>query len=548
MNLFKRTMACVLATVLLIITLSACRVADDDFRPKSYEAAKEDVRTIAASINPKKIPVEIDPNDQFDVDLTHDTVSLPNLSAFPFVVNPMTASYIAVYSTDPVIIKAANDFNSAGLIVDGEPVSVGVRAIDSALGVNLIIADRFAPDVFVPRSELYGGILSFRSKQCELLIDTTTRGVSGVVVSNKTGVTTFSDLIRRVHAGELFIGYVDPLQDPDGMNFIFSALYEFDSAQPLGESATEGLRQLLNSVRLTANDGAQLKRSFLSNHLDGYVLNYDTFKGASEYSSGYTFISFGLPQNNPVYAVGNLSPIKRRAAELFAEFCKNAGDMAATDPVVADYSSSIGIALSSAVAGRLTNAYRSVKGGSSHTAAVFVVDISGSMEGKALRRVKSGMLALTNQIDPRNSIGIVLYDHNVFIPLPIAPFDDLQQSFYSNAVSKMATNGGNTATYDAVAVGLNMLLEYQAEKPDTKLMLFLLTDGNRNTGIVTEKVINEIIGGLKIPVYPIGYEPEKGGLNAEPLVRMSIINEALYLDAGSDDIDYKLASLLGAHA
>ena len=552
MKCIKRIAAVTLTAAILLLAISSCRPSvtgggsstqGSSGRTMSYNDAKSELAVLAANVKPSTLPVRLDPNEMFDLDLTYETHSLPDISEYPFVVNPLTPSYITVYSANPDIIKAANDFNNGAVMLGGEQVSVGVRAVDSALGTNFILSGKYTPDLLIPASEIFGEMLSYRSIPIRQIAGTTVRGISGVVVLEKSEAEDFSDLVQKVHSGELSIGYVNPLQDPDGLNFILSVLYEFDPSQPMGETAVEGLRQLQNNITLIANDSSQLKNSFLRGILDGYVLDYSAYKNTPEYATGHKFIPFGVVQSNPIYAIGELTPIKTQIAEAFSEACVSAGASSA-DSVIASYASSI--TANSVIAGGLHGIYRSVRGGSSNITAVFVADISGSMSGTPLLRLKTGLRGAINSIDPNNNIGLVTFADNVNIAVPIAPFDGKQQSYFSNAISNM-TDGGRTAMYDALAVALQMMLDHQDENPDTKLVLFVLTDGDSNVGLDFARM-SPIISALKIPIYTIGYESETNSLNTDILERLAELNEAGYIDAGADNITYILSSLLSSQA
>jgi Ca-activated chloride channel family protein len=166
------------------------------------------------------------------------------------------------------------------------------------------------------------------------------------------------------------------------------------------------------------------------------------------------------------------------------------------------------------------------------------------MSGTPLLRLKTGLRGAINAIDPNNNIGLVTFADNVEIALPIAPFDGKQQSYFSNAISNM-TDGGRTAMYDALAVALQMMLVHQDKNPDTKLVLFVLTDGDSNTGLDFRRM-SPIIAGLKIPIYTIGYEYETNVLNTDILEQLAALNEASFINAGTDNITYILSSLLSS--
>ena len=537
MHIFVKTTVLVLTTVML---LAMCSCSG---RTLTYEKAQQELTESVATIKANTLPVKLDPNEKFDPDQSAEKQALPDLSEYPYVVNPTTPIFITTYSENPQVIQAANNFNSAGIVVDGQQVSVGVRSVGSALATNFILANKYTPDVLIPASRLYGDILSYNGARITQVADATVRSLSGIVVPNSIGVNDFSGLVRRVHSGDLSIGYVDPLQNPDGLNFVLSVLCEFDSSQPISEAAIEGLKELQNNVTCIATDGAQLKVSFLRGFLDGYVLDYGTFKSAAEYTTGHKFIPFGIPQDNPAYAIGDPTPLKMQTIQEFVRYCGLAEGT--KDSIVTNYSSNI--VSTSALAGALRGIYRSVRGGgSSGTAAVFVADISGSMAGTPLRKLKTGLRGSINAIDPSSSVGLVTFETQVNIALPIAPFDGRQQSYFSNAITNMA-EGSNTAMYNAIAVALEMLLEYEKENPGTRLILFVLTDGDSNVGYNFNKM-RPIIAALQIPIYTIGYESERNGLKTGTLENLSLINEAYFTNAYEENITYLLASLLGSQA
>jgi Ca-activated chloride channel family protein len=123
------------------------------------------------------------------------------------------------------------------------------------------------------------------------------------------------------------------------------------------------------------------------------------------------------------------------------------------------------------------------------------------------------------------------------IALPIAKFDINQRSLFTGAVKNMQANGG-TAMFDAIVIAEQMLLE--VENPNAKLMLFVLSDGESNQGFSLNDV-REIIEGLKVPIYTIGYNADIAALS-----KLSAINEAASINADIEDVVYKMESLFNA--
>jgi Ca-activated chloride channel family protein len=142
-------------------------------------------------------------------------------------------------------------------------------------------------------------------------------------------------------------------------------------------------------------------------------------------------------------------------------------------------------------------------------------------------------------ISDGNYIGLISYDDYVYIDLPVGKFDAKQKAYFSGAVKNLSA-GGATATYDAVLVGLKMLDEKQAEVPNAKLMLFVLSDGAQNMGYNLNKV-TPIVAGMKVPVHSIGYNAD-----LDELGKLSAINEASVVNASSDDVVYSLRNMFRA--
>ena len=183
--------------------------------------------------------------------------------------------------------------------------------------------------------------------------------------------------------------------------------------------------------------------------------------------------------------------------------------------------------------------WKEEKSGEAGLTAVFVADVSGSMEGSPLLKLKASLNQATNFIGSDVNVGFVTFSDSVNIAVPIAKFDQTQKSYFSNAVKNLRAGGG-TAMYDAIIVAEKMLIEEQAKNPNTKIMLFVLTDGETNRGHSFSD-IEKITSGLKVPVYTIGYNAD-----IDILKELSNINEAATMNAETDNIIYRLESLFNS--
>jgi Ca-activated chloride channel family protein len=242
--------------------------------------------------------------------------------------------------------------------------------------------------------------------------------------------------------------------------------------------------------------------------LDAFVMEYQTFI-KTDFLSGddWVFIPYGVPHDNPLYAVGDASPEEIEVLELFAEYAKGAEWQAlATDygfdpppypdpmPVPSDPSIPV-------------DAQRLWKENKDPVTAIFVCDVSGSMQGPRIRNVRQGLIEAMAFISEENLVGIVIFDDQVTEVLKIGEFDPKQQRLFAGAAEVSLRVRGGTAMYDAIAVGLHRLLQQQDEYPDSDLKLIVLTDGETMDGLSFDDV-SGIIEALGIPVITIGFEAD----------------------------------------
>jgi Ca-activated chloride channel family protein len=85
-----------------------------------------------------------------------------------------------------------------------------------------------------------------------------------------------------------------------------------------------------------------------------------------------------------------------------------------------------------------------------------------------------------------------------------------------------------------------MLLDHRDANPDSKLLLFVLTDGETNAGLALGD-LDEVIAGLRVPVYTVGFEAD---LNE--LAELSALVEAASINANEEDVEFKMAALFNA--
>ena len=170
-------------------------------------------------------------------------------------------------------------------------------------------------------------------------------------------------------------------------------------------------------------------------------------------------------------------------------------------------------------------------------AAIFLADVSGSMNGGRISNLKKALIDGSSFVSPDNSVGLVTFSDKVTLTVPIKPFKSLQKAAFVTAVDRM-TSGGGTAMYDGVLVSLGLLIEEKKKNPNIKPVLLVLTDGNTSYGY-KYKEVEQIVRGIGIPIYTIGFES-----NIAELKKLSSLVEAASINTEQDDISYKIGALL----
>ena len=521
----------------------------------SKENATGKLKKICKDINinevePRKAPIDLGGKDVKD--------TIPNIDKYPAKVENTTDSYIEIFSTgekagngkDGWLIDVANNFNESKFEINGKIISVKVREIASGLGMDYIISEKYLPDAYSPSNELWGEMIKANGKTIELCDDRMVGNVAGILISKekydelikKYGAINLKNITQAVANGEINMGYTNPFASATGLNFLVSTLATFDSSNPLSEKAIDGFNEFQNNIPLIAYTTLQLRNSAESGILDGFIMEYQTYINSPELKTDYIFTPFGYRHDSPLYSVGNLSNEKKEILNKFIEFYKQDKyqELAVKDGFNAleDYKCEIENLDGNTIL-QAQKLWKENKNVDKPIVSVFVADVSGSMEGEPLNELKKSVLNGSRYIGEENSIGLVTYSNDVNINLPIEKFDLNQRSLFTGAVQDMDASGG-TATFDAIAVAVQMLLDEKEKNPDAKLMLFVLSDGETNIGHSLDD-LREILESVKIPVHTIGYNA-----NIEALENISRINEATSINADSDDVIYKLGSLFNA--
>ncbi len=523
-------------------------------REISKEEAMEDLPKLLKKINvsevePRKAQVQIGTSSLID--------ELPDISKYPLSVDGNGSIDIEIFSsteksskgTDGWLNEVAENFNEERFEIDGYTVSVSVRPVASGLSVDYIKSGKYVPEVFTPSNELWGDMIEAEGVDIELVDESIVKNTAGILVDKDTyseieskyGSVSINTVIQATVDGEIAMGYTNPYASSTGLNFLVSALNCFDNGDILSTKAVESFVDFQANVPFVAYTTLQMREAAESGALDAFIMENQTVYNDPSLKN-YKFIPFGVEHNNPVYALGNLSSTEQELLDMFVDYCKNSESQKLADKYgfnqIENYKSDIPeIAGTSLISAQ--KLWKEEKDAGRPVVAVFVADTSGSMDGEPIAQLKRSLINASQYIGEDNSIGLVTYNNDVQINLPIGKFDINHRAYFTGAVEDMSPFG-STATFDGVAVAADMLVKAREANPDAKIMMFVLSDGETNIGC-SLKDVSGIIQALEIPIYTIGYNA-----NLDELGKLSAINEAASVNADSDDVVYALKNLFNA--
>ena len=548
-----------LLSVLGAVTLLA-GCGDDVYTEGAKVMSEEDAKEEMASLL-KKVDVSTTSDPEMDLffDDMSATASLADIETFPVTVTGggqidieiAAATELSADAPDDWLNAVAKNFNREGYSIDGKSVSVSVRKITSGEVVTYINAGMYQPEVFVPSNYAWGKMLEASGIGIEKIEDRIAGNTAGLLIkqdvykdfTGKYGEATVATVLEAANAGDLTFAYTNPYTSSTGLNILCAMLSTFDSNDPLSDKASEALLQYQKTAPPVAYNTAVLRNSAKKGLVNAMIMEEQAYINTPELKN-YEYIPAGIRHDHPVYVFDWDSADQKEAAELFVEYCKNdANQKLATEKGFNrhdDYKSQdSGMTGTDYLAAQ--SLWKQNKNGGRPVVAVFIADVSGSMDGEPLNSLKESLISAASYIGSEHYVGLVSYANSVNINLDIAEFNDEQRAYFSGEV-KGLTAGGSTATYDAVLVAMDMIEEKLKEVPDGKPMIFVLTDGAQNKGFSLDRVTG-IVGGLHIPVYAIAYNYT----DTADLDTLSSINEATTIKAGSDDIVNQLRNLFNVH-
>lgn len=523
----------------------------------SKENAGKRLSKMVEKIDPKtskpvKSPIEYDSSE-------NEAAELPDIDTCPVGVKATTDLYAEIYSspekagtgTDGWLCEMAEEFNKAGHQINGKPVSIQIRKVNSGQALDYIATGKAVPEGFAPSSMLWVNMLNARGTSTETISERLVGNVAGILLSEKTynqivekyGSVDLKAITEATEAGEFSMGYTNPFASSAGLNFLICTLQRYDLSNPLSDTAVQGFQKFQKNVPFVSLTTMQMRDAAENGSLDGFIMEYQSYANDTILSKNYKFTPYGYRHDNPLVSVAGASQEKKDILNLFAQHCaaekskKRATEYGFNqmDDYLCEYGDISGDVLTAA-----QKLYKTNKDSGRPVIGVFVTDVSGSMGGEPLKALQTSLINSMKYINTENYIGLVSYSDDVTIEVPIKQFNMEQQTYFKGAVENLYASGG-TATFDGICVAMNMINELMEQYPDAKPMLFVLSDGETNTGYNLND-IRDVLTGLKIPVYTIGYNADLAALES-----ISSVNEAASIDASTDDVVYQLKILFNAN-
>lgn len=541
---------------ILTFSLSGCGATID-----SQESAEAHIKDLVENgVQPTYQENQVRANIQLTK--TNLLAMLPDLAEYPISLNArddarteaveiFTSSEKAGQGRDGFYLEMAQLFNQQRMTLDnGKQAKVAIRKIASGLGAQFMLARRYTPDAYSPSNTLWGQMLNANGVRMETIAEATAPNTAGIIVKKAKaeqimtdGQLDISKLLTSVSSSQFAMGYTNPYQSSTGLNFLLTVLNSFaqgDESQMLSPDVASAFEAFQAGVPFVAQNTLQMRDAAVgSGVLDALVMEHQSWVNVTGMDD-YQFIPFGVRHDSPLYATPEADPAEREVLKLFAEFIESQQRVVqrfgfGQNP---DYKNAYNLDDGSLI-GQAQKLWKQKKSGGRPIAAVFVADVSGSMEGLRIKNLKKALIESADLISSTNAIGLVSYSERVNVDLFIRPFDVQQKALFSGAVGRLST-GGKTATNDAVLVAANMLAEYGREHPDHKKVIFLLSDGETNRGLDFESV-SKALEFSGVPVHSIAYE-----LSSEHLKALAALAEGAYIESSTGSASYRIGNLLNS--
>lgn len=476
---------------------------------------------------------------------------------------------------DDLINVWADDFNKAGFQIDGKTVSATIRKITSGEVLTYMVNGEYRPDLYVPSFTGWGEMLEVSGFNTIKLTDRLVGNTAGILMKQETyesfiekyDEVTMGNVIEAALAGDIVFAVTNPYTSSTGLNELSESLICFDPKNPLSDTAAQKLLEYQKIAPAVSYTTAALQDRAVSGKIDAMIMEEQAYIKTPDLKD-YVYTPFGLRHDHPTYTFDYVSSEKQEAAKLFVEYCLSVESQEVATKkgfnLHDDYvPQSEGLSGAEYLAAQ--KLWKQNKNGGAPIIAVFVADVSGSMRNYGrLAALKESLSNSIKYIGDDAYVGLITFSDDVYInvdPFPeteeskkrndddnreyqILQFEGDQRDLFASAVNNL-TSLGNTATYNGVLAGLDMLRKGKELVPNAKLIMFVLSDGERTTGYKLKQV-TDIVAGMRVPVYTIAYSLKEESAREE-LEMLGEMNEAVMIDVEPEGIVNELRNLFNAN-
>lgn len=484
---------------------------------------------------------------------------LPDITNYPVTVKGTGEVNVEIFvpteNNGSSIVKfiehAATEFNAANITIDGKTVSVSIRTLDATLAEDYILSGAYTPEGYIAANELYGILMNENGIAVSQVADRMVGNTMGIAIQQKKydelksaySDVTIQTIVDATKDGKLGVGYTNPTNNPTGLNFVISMLSYFDANNPMSFEATTDFSAFQSAVPLVSYSMDQMKQAVNNGTINAFVVERQAFSADSDLSNNFVFMPFGVRHDNPLYAVGDVSAEESSVLTKFAEFAQSTEiqkygnelgfnkDMTYTS-TVANYEGSL--------IKEVLDVWKQAKTSTGGMSVIFVADVSGSMDGEKIKSLQQSLLNGMQYIGEETRVGLITFESNVYVDVPLGEFTTEQQEYFAGAVEKLKANGG-TSTNDAIVIANKLLHDEPAEN---KKLIIVLSDGQTGSGY-SLGTVKSLLDATEVPIYTIGY-----GSNADEaeLKEIAGINNGTYIKATTDNIGYLMKTIFEAEA
>ncbi|MFM2319649.1 MAG: hypothetical protein RLZZ215_2270, partial [Pseudomonadota bacterium] len=430
-------------------------------------ASKEIAKLVKDQVHPSYNENTVRANIQLTQ--TNLLALLPDLKEYPIslevqdsaqveAVEIFTSSEKAGQGRDGFYLELAKAFNQQNSrLSNGKLAQISIRKMDSGLGAQYMMANRYIPEAYTPSNYLWGMLLGANGVKVETIASKTAPNIAGIVVKKDkieqittNGQLDIAKLLTNVSNGSFAMGYTNPYQSSTGLNFLLNVLNAFaqgDESQMLSPDVASAFEAFQAGVPFVAQNTLQMRDAAVgSGVLDALVMEHQSWVNVTGMND-YQFVPFGVRHDSPLYATSEADPAEREVLQQFAKFIEQQQTTATNFGFgqLADYKDAYTIKDGSVI-GQAQKLWKQKKSGGKPIAAVFIADVSGSMEeGDRIKNLKKALIESSDLISSGNAIGLVTYSDTVNVDLEIRPFNVQQKALFTGAVESLVT-GGKTAT------------------------------------------------------------------------------------------------------